>query len=126
MKCRVGFTIPFGACIDSDLSAFRDLADAGSCDAWSSEVSGADAFTPLTVAAIADPRLRLGTAIVPVFTRSPTVIAQSAAALSGVAPGRFLLGIGASSKLIVDSGTVQAMKRRIATSETCCDFSARR
>ena len=47
------------------------------------------------------PELRLGTAIVPVHTRGPALIAQSAAALAAVAPGRVALGIGASSRVIV-------------------------
>jgi probable F420-dependent oxidoreductase len=44
----------------------------------------------------------LGTAIVPVFTRGPALIAQSAASLAALAPGRFSLGLGASSPAIVE------------------------
>ena len=43
----------------------------------------------------------MGTAIVPVFTRGPALIAMSAATLAGLAPGRFVLGLGASSPAIV-------------------------
>src|ERR1043165_3250282 len=45
--------------------------------------------------------MRLGTAITPVFTRGPGLLAQSAAALAEAAPGRFQLGIGASSPVVV-------------------------
>jgi probable F420-dependent oxidoreductase len=68
---------------------------------WSSEVAGADAFTPLALATAWSPRLRLGTAITPVFTRGPGLLAMSAAALAEAAPGRFQLGIGASSPVVV-------------------------
>ena len=84
-------------------SAFVRLVDAGYADAWSAEVDGADAFTPLALAAEWAPRLRLGTAIVPAFTRSPALISQSAAAIADAAPGRFILGIGASSQTLVES-----------------------
>ena len=45
--------------------------------------------------------MRLGTAIVPVFTRGPALIAMSAATMAAAAPGRFVLGLGASSPVIV-------------------------
>src|SRR5581483_6790888 len=56
---------------------------------------------PLALAAVWTPRLRLGTAIVPVFTRGPALLAQSAATLATLAPGRFALGVGSSTEPIV-------------------------
>jgi probable F420-dependent oxidoreductase len=74
---------------------------AGYSDLWTSEVNGVDAFTPLVLAAGWAPSARLGTAIVPVFTRGPALLAMSATALAEVAPGRAVIGIGASSPAIV-------------------------
>jgi probable F420-dependent oxidoreductase len=54
------------------------------------------------MAAAWEPSLQLGTAIVSAFTRGPALIAQSAAALASAAPGRFSLGLGASSPTIVE------------------------
>ena len=48
------------------------------------------------------PALRLGTAIVPAFTRAPAVMAQSVASVASAAPGRFAFGIGTSSNVIVE------------------------
>lgn len=48
------------------------------------------------------PSLRLGTAIVPVYTRGPATLAMSAATLASAAPGRFVLGVGTSSNVIVE------------------------
>jgi alkanesulfonate monooxygenase SsuD/methylene tetrahydromethanopterin reductase-like flavin-dependent oxidoreductase (luciferase family) len=45
--------------------------------------------------------VRLGTGIVSVFTRGPAVLAQQAAALADASRGRFVLGLGASSDVIV-------------------------
>jgi probable F420-dependent oxidoreductase len=78
-----------------------ELASLGYTDAWSSETNGTDAFTPLALAAEYAPELRLGTAIAPVYTRGPGLLAMSAATLAELAPGRFALGIGASSPAIV-------------------------
>jgi probable F420-dependent oxidoreductase len=98
-----GITLPLaGVPLQAQAELLRSLPDWGYTDAWSSETSGADAFTPLALAAAWEPRLYLGTAIVPVFTRGPALIAQSAASLAAAAPGRFSLGLGASSPAIVE------------------------
>ncbi|MGS2615322.1 LLM class F420-dependent oxidoreductase [Micromonospora sp. LZ34] len=95
-------TVPLGGIPLADHAAvYAALDRAGFTDVWSSEVNGADAFTPLALGAAWQPRLRLGTAITPVFTRGPGLLAMSAAALAEAAPGRFALGIGASSPVVV-------------------------
>lgn len=100
---RIGLTIPFG---DRPLSDYRDvvteLADLGYSDIWTSESTGTDAFTPLALVAAWEPRLRLGTGIASVYTRGPALLAQTAAAMAEAAPGRFVLGVGASSKPLVE------------------------
>jgi probable F420-dependent oxidoreductase len=102
MSTRWGMTVPLGGVPLADHAAvFARLADAGFTDVWSSEASGTDAFTPLALAAAWEPRLRLGTAVTPVFTRGPGLLAMSVAALAETAPGRVQLGIGASSPVVV-------------------------
>jgi len=99
---RYGITIPFDRVSLVDQRAWiEELPGLGYTDVWSAETDGADAFTPLTLASVWAPTLRLGTAIVPVFTRGPALIAQSAAAMASAAPGRFVLGLGTSSNVIV-------------------------
>ena len=99
---RWGLTIPVGGVpLPAHADLVRALPSFGYTDAWSAETAGADAFTPLALASAWAPDLRLGTAIVPVFTRGPALIAMSAAALADAAPGRFVLGLGASSPVIV-------------------------
>jgi probable F420-dependent oxidoreductase len=99
-----GLTIPLiGAPLPVHADLIRALPSFGYTDAWSAETNGTDAFTPLALASAWEPTLRLGTAIVPVFTRGPALIAMSAAALAAAAPGRFVLGLGASSPVIVQN-----------------------
>ena len=100
---RYGMTVPFDGVPLADQRAwFEELVDLGYTDAWSSEAGGADAFTPLAVASVWAPSLRLGTAIVPAFTRGPGLLAMSAATMAEAAPGRFALGVGTSSNVIVE------------------------
>jgi probable F420-dependent oxidoreductase len=97
-----GLTIPLGGIpLHAQRELIESLSDLGYTDVWSAESGGADAFTPLALASTWAPTLRLGTAIVPAFTRGAPTIAQSAAALADAAPGRFALGIGTSSDVIV-------------------------
>lgn len=98
-----GLTIPqLGVGLAEHAELLRALPAWGYTDVWTSEVAGTDAFTPLALASVWEPSLQLGTAIVPAFTRGPALIAQSAATLAAAAPGRFSLGLGASSPAIVE------------------------
>ena len=80
----------------------RELVDLGYTDLWSAESGGYDAFIPLAVAAQWAPELRLGTAIVPAYTRGAHTLASTVASMCQAAPGRFALGIGTSSNVIVE------------------------
>jgi probable F420-dependent oxidoreductase len=103
MSQRYGMTIPFdGVHLHEQRDWIVELADLGYTDVWSAEANGADAFTPLVLASVWAPSLRLGTAIVPAFTRGPACMAQSVASLADAAPGRVAFGIGTSSNVIVE------------------------
>jgi probable F420-dependent oxidoreductase len=100
---RFGLTVPFeGIPLHEHKSWFEEIECLGFTDVWSAEAGGFDAFTPLALAAAWAPTLRLGTAIVPAFTRGAATIAQTVAAMCQAAPGRFALGIGTSSDVIVE------------------------
>lgn len=100
---RHGITIPLGGVsLAEHRDIFRELVDLGYSDVWSSEADGADGFTPLALAAAWAPELRLGVAIIPAYTRGPALLAQSVASLADAAPGRFVMGIGSSSNVIVE------------------------
>lgn len=100
---RYGMSVPLGEkSLAEHKEIFRELVDLGYTDVWSSEADGADGFTPLALAAAWAPELRLGVAIIPAYTRGPAVLAQSVASLADAAPGRFVMGIGSSSNVIVE------------------------
>ncbi|MGH3947712.1 MAG: LLM class F420-dependent oxidoreductase [Pseudonocardiaceae bacterium] len=104
MPERWGITIPLtGVPLAGHRELISELPDMGYTDVWSAETAGTDAFSPLVLASQWAPQLRLGTAIVPVYTRGPGLLAMSAATVAECAPGNFVLGIGASSPVIVDN-----------------------
>ncbi|WP_329494245.1 LLM class F420-dependent oxidoreductase [Kitasatospora herbaricolor] len=92
-----GVTLPLpGLTLDRHRFLVERLPELGYTDVWTAEGGGTDAFTPLAATAAWSSSLRIGTAIVPVQTRGPAVLAQTAATLAQLAPGRVLLGLGAS------------------------------
>lgn len=91
----------FGHSLPEQREIVTTLADLGYTDLWSAELNGIDAFTPLVLASQWTERLRFGTAIVPVYTRGPASLAMTAATLAELAPGRFMLGLGTSTPVVV-------------------------
>jgi probable F420-dependent oxidoreductase len=100
---RWGITLPLPGL---PLSEQRELVSAlpglGYTDAWSMELAGMDAFSPLVLASQWAPELRLGTAIAGIYTRAPVALALHAGTLGLLAPGRFVMGIGTSSQVAVE------------------------
>ena len=100
---RLGITIPLDGFQNRHFIELVQHAEKlGFADAWSYETSSGDAFTPVAAAATVTERIRLGTAIVPVFTRPAALTALSAAAVQQFSDGRFVLGIGISTPTIVE------------------------
>ena len=108
---RHGITVPFAGPLHSQRPRFTELVDLGYTDVWSAEADGFDGLTTLALASAWAPSLRLGTAVLPVYTRGPALLAQSAASLASAAPGRFVLGIGSSSDVIVGRWNAIAFDR---------------
>jgi probable F420-dependent oxidoreductase len=101
---RWGFTYPLDAVpLPAHREVLRQAESLGYTDAWTAEVDQLDGFVPIAPAALWTETMRFGTAIANVFTRGPALLAQQAAAVAEIAPGRFVLGVGASSPAIVES-----------------------
>ncbi|MDP9292865.1 MAG: LLM class F420-dependent oxidoreductase [Actinomycetota bacterium] len=102
-ELRWGLTLPFpGVALADHEPLVRRAEERGYGDLWTGETNGADGFTPLALAAAWTRSVRLGTGVVNPFTRGPAVLAQHAAALADASGGRFCLGLGSSSNVIVE------------------------
>jgi len=100
---KLGITIPLDGFQNRHFVELVQHAEKlGFTDAWSYETLAGDAFTPVAAAAAVTDRIRLGTAIVPVFTRPAALIALSATAVQQFSGGRFVLGVGISTPTIVE------------------------
>jgi F420-dependent oxidoreductase-like protein len=84
------------------LRAIAQAEAAGVPTTWLTTGAGPDALTVFAAAAAATHSLRMGTAIVPTFPRHPLVVAQQAADIAQLVPGRFVLGLGPSHAAVME------------------------
>ncbi|GHO74011.1 FMN-dependent monooxygenase [Ktedonobacter sp. SOSP1-85] len=70
--------------------------------AWTAETWGYDGATPLAYLAAKTTRIRLGTGILQVGTRTPALTAMTAMALASLSGDRFLLGLGVSGPQVIE------------------------
>ncbi len=69
---------------------------------WSAEAWGQDAVVPLAFLAARTERMQLGTGIVQISARVPSMTAMTAMTLATVSNNRFILGLGASGPQVVE------------------------
>jgi probable F420-dependent oxidoreductase len=92
-----GLAMPIG-----EFPAIAREAEARGYDtAWVGEASGTEAIVLSTLIATHTSTIRIANGVIPVQTRTPIVYGQAAATLAHLAPGRFALGLGLSSEIIV-------------------------
>ena len=78
------------------------LEDAGIDMIWVPELYGFDAVSALGYLAAHTERAELASGILPLYSRTPTLTAMTAAGLDAVSDGRFVLGIGASGPQVIE------------------------
>jgi len=102
-KRRMAVTVPAGPKLE-DTAARMEWAEAnGYDDAWFADSGAPDSLTSVAALAHRVKRLRVGVAVTPVFTRSPSVLAATAQVIGQVLPGRFVMGLGASSQTMMSN-----------------------
>jgi len=88
--------------LENILSCARCAEEAGVESVWVPEAWGRDAFLALAAVAQVTERLKLGTGIVNVYSRSPATLAMAAATLDELSKGRAILGVGSSGPGVVE------------------------
>ncbi|MDD9966336.1 MAG: LLM class flavin-dependent oxidoreductase [Myxococcales bacterium] len=87
---------------DSVLRAARVADEAGVDSLFVAETWGYDAFTLLSLLARETKRIKLGTSIVNIFSRSPAALAQHFATLDQLSGGRMIIGLGTSGPNVIE------------------------
>jgi len=70
---------------------------------WIPETWGVDAVSVLAVLARETERIRIAAGVFNIFSRSPALVAQTAATLENLSRNRFILGLGTSGPIVVEN-----------------------
>jgi probable F420-dependent oxidoreductase len=100
----LGISLPFIPTFTASefVDVVREVEARGYRTAWTGEAAGTDAVTIMALIAAHTTRLHMATAVLPIQTRTPIVLGMTAATLGHAASGRFSLGLGVSSRAIVE------------------------
>lgn len=119
----IGLVIPYWNDITKDeIIDFAQLAEGLGYDSiWVPEMWGRDAFSILSVIALNTKRIKLGTGIVSVFSRTPAIIAQTIATLDEFSEGRMILGLGTSGPLVIENWHGVKFDQPLRRTRECVD-----
>jgi alkanesulfonate monooxygenase SsuD/methylene tetrahydromethanopterin reductase-like flavin-dependent oxidoreductase (luciferase family) len=99
----IGAFISPGRSLDKTLARVTRADELGYDAAYTTHIAGRDSLTVLMAYAAASERIRLGTGVVPIFSRTPATMAQTAATIDEYSNGRMVLGLGVSHRVTVEN-----------------------
>lgn len=99
---RIAVTLPMGPKLEDSITLVEWAEANGFDDVWFSDAMAPDSLTMVAAVAPYTQRMRVGVAVTPVYTRTPAVFAATANVLGQLLPGRFVMGLGSSSKTIME------------------------
>jgi F420-dependent oxidoreductase-like protein len=99
---RVSTMLDYSRGIKESADHVADLERAGLDIVWVAEAYGLDGPSQMGYIAAKTERIEIGSAILPIYSRTPVLLAQTAAGLDALSEGRFILGLGASGPQVIE------------------------
>jgi probable F420-dependent oxidoreductase len=99
----IGTFISAGRSLDDAISRAARADELGFDSVYTTHIAGRDSLIVLTAYAAATERIRVGTGVLPIFSRTPVATAQSAATIDEYSGGRMVLGLGVSHRVTVEN-----------------------
>jgi F420-dependent oxidoreductase-like protein len=99
---KLGTTVSMRDDPESFARYAKQLEDAGVDHLWAGEAYTADAVSTMGFLAAVTKRAQIGSSILPLYSRTPTLIAMTAVGLDKLSGGRFILGLGASGPQVIE------------------------
>jgi F420-dependent oxidoreductase-like protein len=99
---RISMTLSYAGGFKESAQQVAELEKAGLDVAWVAEAYGVDAPTFMGYLAALTERVEIGSAILPLYSRTPTLMAMTAAGLDTLTGGRAILGLGASGPQVIE------------------------
>lgn len=99
---RIAVGLDTGGTIDDVVDRARTLREAGVTALWASQIFGPDTLTTLAIVARELSGIDVGTGVIPVQPRHPTMLAAQARTVQGAIRGHLSLGVGLSHQVVVE------------------------
>ena len=122
---RIGTTLAYAADPRGGADDVAAWEQDGLDVVWVSEAYGFDAPTVMGYLAARTSRVHIGSAILPIFSRTPALLAQTAAGLDAMSGGRAILGLGASGPQVIEGWHGVAYDRPLARTREVIDICRR-
>jgi alkanesulfonate monooxygenase SsuD/methylene tetrahydromethanopterin reductase-like flavin-dependent oxidoreductase (luciferase family) len=110
----IGCFISTGRSLPDAVERVKLAESLGYESVYVTHIAGRESLTVLTVYAQATSTIRVGTGVVPIYTRTPATMAQTAATIDELSGGRLMLGLGVSHRPVVEGWHGQTIDRPVA------------
>jgi alkanesulfonate monooxygenase SsuD/methylene tetrahydromethanopterin reductase-like flavin-dependent oxidoreductase (luciferase family) len=109
-----GCFVSTGRSLNQAIERVRLAEELGYESAYTTHINGRDSLTVLTAYALATTRIRVGTGVIPIYTRTPASMAQVAATVAELSGERLTLGLGVSHRPVVEGWFGQTIDKPAA------------
>ena len=100
-----------GKSVPEGIDRLQLVESLGYDSVWVTQVGGREATVIASVYAASTSRIKIGTGVLPLYPRTPVVMAQTAATIDEISNGRFILGIGTSHRITIENWHDMELKR---------------
>ena len=102
-RLAVGTFISVGRSLETAMQRAAEAERLGYESAYVTHIAGRDSLAVLAAYATRTERIKLGTGVLPIYSRTPVATAQTAATIDEMAGGRLILGLGVSHRVTVEN-----------------------
>jgi F420-dependent oxidoreductase-like protein len=99
---RIGTGIGYASGMKEAAARVAELEAAGVDVVWVAEAYGVDGVSLMGYLAAITERVQIGSGILPIYSRTPTLLAMTAAGVDLLSGGRCILGLGASGPQVIE------------------------
>jgi len=122
---KLGMMLSYAGGFKEAAAEAVELEKAGLDVVWVPEAYSFDAVSQLGYLAAVTERVQIGSAILPLYSRTPALLAMTAAGLDFVSDGRFILGLGASGPQVIEGFHGVPYDRPLARTREIVDICRR-
>jgi alkanesulfonate monooxygenase SsuD/methylene tetrahydromethanopterin reductase-like flavin-dependent oxidoreductase (luciferase family) len=109
-----GCFISTGRSLEDAIERVKLAESLGYDSVYTTHIAGRESLTVITAYALATSTIRVGTGVVPIYTRTPATMAQTAATIDDLSGGRLTLGLGVSHRPVVESWHGQSIDKPVS------------